>query len=143
MCSTYPIQLIFSKSFKNLHLEKLKFCSIKKNKFFMYTADNKKIKFLSIPDKIFFHKKKKALRLVSCRKESYKKTKFYFYTLINWLKNINRTYKRLLILRGLGLKIILSENKKELSFKLGYSHLVRIKIPSGIVRVNVKKKRLS
>jgi ribosomal protein L6P/L9E len=134
---------VFSKSLKNLNLEKLNFCIINNNRFFIYKNIKNSLRYLVIPNQIFFQKKNKILKLVFSAKKNSKPQKFYFYTFLNWTKNINKVYKRLLILRGLGLKVILSDDNKKITLKLGFSHLIVLNIPSNISKVTIKKNRLS
>jgi ribosomal protein L6P/L9E len=60
--------------------------------------------------------------------------------LINWLKTIENKYLKKLVLRGLGLKVSL-HNNKILELKLGYSKPILISIPSNI-EIFIFKKRI-
>jgi ribosomal protein L6P/L9E len=57
---------------------------------------------------------------------------------------VNQTtffYKKKLFLKGLGFKVTL-ENNKIIVFKLGFSHLVNMPVPSFITNIKIKKNLL-
>ena len=60
---------------------------------------------------------------------------------LKFIQNLNDKIIKKLILRGLGLKVSLQEDKKILELKLGYSHVIFIKIPQTI-SVSLLKKRI-
>ena len=53
-------------------------------------------------------------------------------------KTLGLVYKKKLILKGLGFRVKVSEDKKKIECKLGYSHLIELEIPKNI-RVKAKK----
>lgn len=53
------------------------------------------------------------------------------------LKNLSKIFSKKLILKGLGLRVNLSKDKKSLELKLGFSHIITVLIPNGItVKIN-------
>lgn len=62
--------------------------------------------------------------------------KQFLITLDNCLKNFRRTYRKKLFLKGLGYRVSISDDKKVLMLKLGYSHTSFLDI--SITRLNVK-----
>jgi hypothetical protein len=57
----------------------------------------------------------------------------------SWLESFDRLYKKSLVLKGLGYKVLISLDKKKLEFKLGLSHSVSILIPNKNIIVKLKK----
>lgn len=55
----------------------------------------------------------------------------------NWLKNFEKPLVKKLILKGLGLKAIVSKNNI-LELKLGFSHTINVSIPDQLI-VSIKK----
>jgi hypothetical protein len=69
-------------------------------------------------------------------------TKFII-TFSKWLKKFNKTYVRKVLLKGLGLKVNLSSDFKILEFKLGFSHIIKVKIPLDKLNVKIIKNIIS
>lgn len=65
-----------------------------------------------------------------------------FLTSLLLLKNACLTLKKKLVLRGLGFKIAYSGGTRTLNFKLGYSHLVFLALPTGVDLVKIGKNYL-
>jgi ribosomal protein L6P/L9E len=131
----------FSQILEHSKLSKIKFYSIKKNKFFVCNNKFNNLKYLVIPGNTYIYKKNDFIKLLTFRKEIQSKN-FFFYKIINWMKNLNKKHRKFLKLKGLGLKITLSDDKKLLTLKLGFSHLVNIKIPNKL-KINIKKNRIA
>lgn len=56
-----------------------------------------------------------------------------FCTFFNlFLKKLHTSFKKCLILNGLGLKLSFSETERILEMKLGYSHLLSVSVPQNI-----------
>ena len=60
-------------------------------------------------------------------------------SLNNFLKNLNRPYRKKMYLKGLGFRVSISEDKKFLSLKLGYSHISSLCVPTGRLSLKVNK----
>lgn len=66
-----------------------------------------------------------------------------FYNLfLSYKKSFESIHKQKLLLKGLGFKMNLSSDSKSLAFKLGYSHLLSLDIPTNI-RVFINKNTLN
>jgi hypothetical protein len=65
-----------------------------------------------------------------------------FLTSLLLLKNACLTLKKKLVLKGLGFKIAYSDGTRTLNFKLGYSHLVFLSLPTGVDLVKIGKNYL-
>jgi ribosomal protein L6P/L9E len=112
------------------------FLKISKLKFFLLKNSN--IYFL-LPHYIFIKKLNNSLLFIYSK--VYKKKIIYFlFYFLNFLKKLNSLSRKKLFLTGLGLKITLI-NPNLLSFKLGFSHLVNLKVPVS-VKVFVIKNNL-
>lgn len=103
------------------------FLKIFKLKFFLLKKSN--IYFL-LPNYIFIKKINNNLLFIYSK--VYKKKIIYFlFYFLNFLKKLNSLNRKKLFLTGLGLKISLIDSNL-LSFKLGFSHLVNLKVPISI-----------
>jgi len=45
-------------------------------------------------------------------------------------------YKVFISLRGIGYRVFISDDKKYLNFKLGYTHPINVKLPTGISAIS-------
>jgi ribosomal protein L6P/L9E len=127
--------------------QKLKIITISKDKnfsigsfnnqrFLMYLTDLDR-KYLLIPDYINFFIEGKNYNFTY--ELDNEKLFNDFSELLNfWLRNIKRLYRKSLFLKGLGYKVTISDDKKFLLLKLGYSHIISVEIPTSrlIVRIN-------
>ena len=127
--------------------QKLKTITISKNKKLLVGSfNNQKIlifltdldkKYLFIPDFITFLVDDKNYIFIC----DLKNEKLFndFSSLLNlWVKNVTRLYRKSLFLKGLGYKVSISDDKKILELKLGFSHNILLEIPNLklIVRIN-------
>lgn len=96
------------------------------------------VRFVSIPFFVKTTKKDNALILICpISGENYNSVFNQFITRLELaVKTINITFKRKLTLKGLGFRIKVCENKK-VEFKIGFSHLIYLTIPSNLkIRTN-------
>lgn len=62
-----------------------------------------------------------------------------FFTRLDFaFKNLENVFKKRLLLKGLGFRINLFEEKRKVEFKLGFSHLIQLDIPQNI-KIKTKK----
>lgn len=96
-------------------------------------------RYVSVPLSVLCNKKDNVLTLVCDSKDFAMVSQFnQFVTRAEVaIRTLNSTFKRKLTLKGLGFRITLIENK-QVEFKLGFSHLIRLNIPHNI-RVRAKK----
>lgn len=64
-----------------------------------------------------------------------KQFKVFSTFLLKWLKRLHRLYTKRLLLKGLGLKIIHHRGDSAIELKLGFSHSIRIILPSKLQTV--------
>ena len=99
--------------------------------------------YVSIPKGIKVIKKENNL-ILSCKSDFDKNLFERFFTFLsNWLKNLEKPFKKQLLLKGLGFKAEVLNNSSLLELKLGFSSLVKIKIPKEEVLVNVNNNILT
>ena len=78
--------------------------------------------------------------VLSCDKEVGFKVKLEFLSyMINWVKESSKFFRSKLFLKGLGYKVSVGENKKELKLKLGYSKIRTVLIPTTRIKVKTSK----
>jgi len=103
------------------------FLKILKLKFFLLKKSNT---YFLLPNYIFIKKNNNSVSFIYSKSFKEKMLYFLFYFL-NFLKKLNSLSRKKIFLTGLGLKITLIDQNL-LSFKLGFSHLVNLKIPASI-----------
>lgn len=59
--------------------------------------------------------------------------------MIGWIKESSKFFRSKLVLKGLGYKVNVSDNQKELNLKLGYSRIRTILIPTTRIKVKTSK----
>lgn len=59
-----------------------------------------------------------------------------------WVNNLQKKLIKKILLKGLGLKMLLSEDNKNIEFKLGFSHTINIPIPE-LLTVKIHKNILT
>lgn len=97
------------------------------------------INYCLIP-KNFFFKIDKNFITFSYSNEKLKKKFFSFINLFKTLiKKSNLFFTKKILLKGLGLKAALSTDLTMLELKLGFSHLIKIKIPKNKINVKLTK----
>ena len=119
-------------SFKLNNINLIKYCKIKDQQFFFLTDKD----FFKLPSYYGFKLENKVLTLY-CNNILFKRNFFKFaLSLFRAIKKKGKPFVKKLLLKGLGLKAALSADLHILELKLGFSHLVKIKIP--LHKVNVK-----
>lgn len=96
-------------------------------------------RYVSVPSSVLLHKIDNVLTLVCDSKDFSVISQFnQFVARVEIaIRTLNNTFKRKLTLKGLGFRITLIE-KKQVEFKLGFSHLIRLNIPHNI-KVRTRK----
>jgi hypothetical protein len=120
--------------FKSLNIESLSFGRINNYKLLIYK--NKFLYYKIIPSKLSVLKD--SLNAIKILNFSYSNVNG-FVSFFNSINNLNRIFKVILILKGLGLKAVYLLNRRVLKFKLGFSHRPRLFV-SKEVFIRVKKK---
>jgi large subunit ribosomal protein L6 len=115
---------------------------INSKKFLLLKKDSQE-KYVLIPSFIQFEKKNNLFYVKNILPNS---NTFIFNQFLNRLdfaiKNLTVIFKKKLILKGLGFRIILNDQNNVAQFKLGYSHLITINLPKNI-RLKVRKTLIS
>lgn len=110
---------------------KLRFCYLEFKKYLIINNGFENI-FISIPENLFFEKTVEYLIIKSNSKDIIFQDFFF-----KILKSFEKPFRKKLILKGLGLKVSIIEDKT-LELKLGYSHTSLIIIPH-VVKVLINK----
>jgi large subunit ribosomal protein L6 len=132
-------------NFKNLILKSedlnaLSFCSIKKNNILIYKdKKNQTIFYLISPNFISILKSSLVLKFQYPANKSVE-FKQFFSLFLKFLKLSNQNFVKILVLRGLGFRINITD--KFLQFKLGFSHLINMALPTNKISALIKKKSL-
>ncbi len=106
-------------------------------KVYFSVTDKKLTKFIFLSSVIDFAFTDSSIRLTALNSEVLSK----FVEELNSLKFVGEelTFKKKLRLKGLGFRISVDMMKRELSLKLGYSHLISLYIPDYITNIKSKK----
>lgn len=110
---------------------------VKTNYVLVFSTDLDK-KYIYIPNYININIKDKNLDFIYDEKYEILFNQF-LTTLNNCLKNFNRAYRKKLFLKGLGYRVSISDDKKFLMLKLGYSHTSSLGIPVNRLNVKINK----
>lgn len=112
------------------------------NKFFLIFTNKKQYKYFSIPSHLTFVKTQQTLLFSSTQKDS-SFLNNYLTNFVFWLKQNNKVFKKKLLLKGLGFRAFLSDDKFKICFKIGFSHILSIKIPKHINNIIIEKNYLT
>jgi len=121
--------------------DSLSFCLYNNSKLIIIHNKNKKsFKYLKYPNYIFIEKIKNRLLIKSF--DFFKMSVIYYSNLfVNTIRHFNKEYSKKLVLRGLGYKMTLTDFNI-LKFKLGFSHLIDVKVPLNKIFVKIRKNRI-
>lgn len=116
----------------------LSFISFNNKRFFLIKIQNT-FKYYFIPSCLMFKKHNKSILFYSFDQNIYFNYDLYIINFLRFLNNFKKKLKKKILLKGLGFRVFLSENNTEISFKIGFSHLVRLKVPLEITSIIVDK----
>lgn len=127
-----------SKSFllAPFYLEDLYYVSFQHERFFLLKKNHT---FFTIPFFLKIKKDKDLFILESIENSVTFSADLYFGSFTYWLKSYNKKIKQKLILKGLGFRSYLSVDKTEIFFKIGFSHIISLKVPTKIFSVTIEK----
>lgn len=111
------------------------------NKLLVFGSNESRFKYFRIPFNLNFRKEKQNLFFSTFIEKEFILTR-YLNNFIYWLKNNNKSFKKKLFLKGLGFRIFLSDDKTQICFKIGFSHLIQTLIPKNITNVIIEKNSL-
>ena len=121
--SLYKFQSFYNNSLKFIYIKNEKFLVLKNKSNFFY--------FIKIPSFLNIKKEKSFIifELISYYKVSYK-IFLNFKNLLSYIiKSFNKKYKKILIVKGLGMRIKYLIKTNTLELKLGFSNLIYISVP--------------
>jgi large subunit ribosomal protein L6 len=116
----------------------LSFCILNSKKFFLYKKDDFLTQYYFCPKEIFFEKKKNEIIFFS-KTNNFLILDNFFKQFKELFLNLIKKTKKKLIIKGLGYKCFFSDDKKNLIFKIGYSHLIKLIIPKTIISIGIEK----
>ncbi len=107
-------------------------------RFFLFKTNKNQYKFFSFP---FHFSLKKKNNIVSFITKSLSQNAFNIYinSFLFWIRSMNKKFKQKLLLKGLGFRCFFSDDKSQLKFKIGYSHIISLDIPKSISSVVIEK----
>ena len=125
---------LFEKDKNNLKIYTINFKRV-----FVYSTENDSKIYIVSPDEIKIKKDKKFL-IFSIIEDFNKGLLASFYnSFLKFIRDNQKEYSKKIILKGLGFRINQLNNINTLRFKLGFSHLIDLKIPGNKIYTIVKK----
>jgi len=124
------------KSIKTFKSNEIQICYLKSRKFLVFNLNGLRY-YKELPKETFVGKS--SISSVNFYTKSTQKK--VNENLTKFLNNIESSYRSKLVLKGLGLKVNFSADKKTLDFKLGYSHLCKIHMDKEI-KIGLSKTNL-
>jgi ribosomal protein L6P/L9E len=117
--------------------------SIEDSKFLVLDIPSYKKMYISVRPFVSIFKEEDHLVLRLKKKNRIKDFEEYVEFFSRWLKNVEKPFKKQLVLKGLGFKADLTEDSKNLELKLGFSLIITLPIPIHEVKVSVNKNVLT
>lgn len=127
----------------NSSKSKFFFVSIEDSKFLVLDIPSYKKMYISVRPFVSIFKEEDHLVLKLKKKNRIKDFEEYVEFFSRWLKNVEKPFKKQLVLKGLGFKADLTEDSKNLELKLGFSLIITLPIPIHEVKVSVNKNVLT
>ena len=122
----------FCHEFQVISGNNFSFYYIKKKKYLIFSIATK-LKFIEMPNTIVVKKKKNLFF------KNLASTSLGILTLINFQKNLlymlntfDKSFKKCLVVKGLGMRIRYKQSSNILMLKLGFSNLLTVAVPSGL-----------
>lgn len=119
--------------YKILSLKKIEGCFVLV--FQTATSSN----FIKVPQQILISKKDNILYF-SVNNEKFLFTLLNFKNIVSKFALKNNIFKKKLKVNGLGFRI--TKQQEGINFKIGYSHLISLKLPGEITKFSTRKKKL-
>ena len=122
---------LYQYKFQNFYNDSLKFIYTKNEKFLIFKMQDNFFYFVKIPNFVNVEKKKSFIvfNLISYYKVSYKIFLNFKNLLFYIIKSFNKKYKKILIIKGLGMRIKYLVKTNTLELKLGFSNLIYVFVP--------------
>jgi len=119
------------------------FLKFNNNNFIIITTKTGKKKYLSVPKFINLSKIDDYLIIKAHLNQNTSILFHQFLLILNlWIKRIDKPFKKKLVLKGLGFKISLTDDNKNLELKLGYSHIIKLDVPNDEIALKIEKNSL-
>ena len=140
--------MLINKKIKIINITNIKqiaFCFFKQQKLLLFKTKMNSIKYFLVPNYISCSTEENNLVLIlnSDGKEDLVAFDQFFNQISVFINNIEYLVKKKLKLKGLGLKMSISNSLESLEFKLGFSHLISLEIPRKEIQINIQKNIIS
>lgn len=133
------------KKIKLNSLATISFARINNNSFILFKFKNTLINYLRIPVFIQCELKSKFLIFSTSILNTFQI--FQYYQLISqfqdYLKRVEKPFKKKLLLKGLGYKAVLKNDDSVLELKIGYSHTISLPIKKDMLKIILDKNNLT
>ncbi len=131
---------MYQKSVKlsSVEMSNLYYFCLNNNKFFLMYTNKNKYKYFTIPSCFTFQKDQQTF-IFSSELKDQTFLNSYVTSFIFWIKQNNKTFKKKLLLKGLGFRAYLSDDKSKICFKIGFSHIIALSIPKNINNIIIEK----
>jgi ribosomal protein L6P/L9E len=126
---------------ESLDILNLHFVFLQNQKYFLLKTDQESSKYFTIPSFINVQKLENKI-VFSLNNKQLFPLDSYVSSFISWLKLFNKKIKKKLLLKGLGFRSYLSDDKSKICFKIGYSHIIDLTIPKKISSIVIEKNYL-
>ena len=117
------------------------FASVDSKNFLIFKPQTSTLKYILIPSCVSLQKIENffLFKVLSKNFEDIDKYNFFISYFSTLIKSIDKPFKKRLILKGLGFRAALIENSKVLELKLGFSHSIKINIPTEDISLQIDK----
>jgi ribosomal protein L6P/L9E len=133
------------KKIKLNSLATISFAKINNNSFILFKFKNTLINYLRIP--VFIQCELKSKNLIFSTSILNTFQIFQYYQFISefqdYLKRVEKPFKKKLLLKGLGYKAVLKNDDSVLELKIGYSHTISLPIKKDMLKIILDKNNLT
>lgn len=125
-------------------LKTLSFAKIGNNFFILFTFKNAFINYLYVPSFVKCELKQKNLifSVADLSSEQLFQYNQFLSQFQDYLKRLEKLFRKKLLLKGLGYKAVLKNEESILELKIGYSHVINVPVDSQSIKVAIDKNTL-
>ena len=138
-------EIKFQRKTKLGSLAIISFAKINNNSFILFKFKNTLINYLGLPVFIQCELKNKVLTFSTFKLDTSQVFQYNQFVLRfqDYLKRVEKPFKKKLLLKGLGYKAILKDENSVLELKVGYSHTISLPIEKNVLKVILDKNSLT
>lgn len=125
-------------------LKTISFAKISNNFFILFVFKNKLTNYLYVPNfaKCELKQKNLIFSVVDLSSSQLFQYNQFFSQFQDYLKRLEKPFRKKLLLKGLGYKAVLKNEESVLELKIGYSHVITVPIIKESVKVIIDKNTL-